>query len=237
MEFDDEVNRNPKLSIAIKLMINKRYRRIMYAEAGKEFVDLLMSILTLPTGSIAKLALRNDPSANSTTCITNLYNSVENLPDYLMKSDKSILLDPKVVSTTYTTEILNIQIPPPPPPKPAQPPKYYVCFNAGSSGYMHSLSTQSGTVKCPCGYSVNREVSFVDSASESKQEPAAQTGYVKKNANFVITDDLSIIPVNSTATIVNLWNKTGIKEPTELEERNITIGANEVSELNRCSGF
>lgn len=205
MGVKDEANSEPQPSLAIKLMINKRNRRVMYAEAEKEFVDLLVSVLTLPTGSIAKLALRNDPSANN-SCIANLYNSVENFPDFLMKSNRSILLDPKVVSTTYTNEILNIQTPPPP-PKPAEPPKYYTCYYPTYSSYIHTLSTQSGTVLCKCGDYVNREVSLVDPAPQSKPETAAENGYVKKKAKFVITDDLNIIPVNSTAAIVNLWNK------------------------------
>ncbi|TJX41550.1 DUF674 domain-containing protein, partial [Soehngenia saccharolytica] len=120
----------------------------------------------------------------------------------------------------------------------AEPPKYYICSNAGSTSYKHYLSPQSGTVRCPCGYYVNREVYFVDRPADSTPQPAVTPtaqGYVKKRANFVITDDLSVLPVDSTATIVNLWNKLQVKEPTELEEKNVTVGAAEVLGLLKAA--
>lgn len=200
----------PTSSLTIKLMVNKKNRRVMYAEAGKDFVDMLCSFLTLPTGLVAKLALRGDTTTKP-CCITNLYNSVEALPGSPMKADKSALLGQKLFSTIYTNETLNIEAPSPPAvAKPAEPPKYYVCSNAGASSYKHYLSPLSGAVKCPCGYYVNREVYFVDRPADSTPQPvvpATTQGYVKKRANFVITDDLSVLPVDSTATIVNLWNK------------------------------
>jgi len=223
-------------SMTIKLMVNKRSRKILYAEAGKDFVDLLFSFLVLPTGAIAKQALvskvtKKEEDQTKVPCITNLYKSVESLSALLMKADKAVLLNPKVVSTTYTNDILCIQSPPPP----AAPPGYYVCNNASSTYYInsgfystasttHNLSTQSGSSTCSCGSLVNREVKLVEKAPV----PVLPKGYVKKTANFVITDDLSVIPVNSTATIVQLWNKLDVKEPTELEERNVTVGQNEV---------
>jgi len=225
-------------SMTIKLMVSKRSHKILYAEAGKDFVDLLFSFLILPTGAIAKQALvsktTKEEDQTKVCCITNLYKSVESLSAVLMKADKEVLLDPKVVSTTYTSDILRIQSPSPP-PKPAAPPTYYVCYNAGSSSYTHSLSTQSGTSVCSCGYSVNREVKLVDKPPVAAKAQVLPTGYVKKSANFVITDDLSVIPVNSTATIVQLWNKLDVKEPTELEERNVTVGANEVVGLLKAA--
>ncbi|GLJ54249.1 hypothetical protein SUGI_1163550 [Cryptomeria japonica] len=228
----------PTSSLTIKLMVSKKNRRIMYAEAGKDFVDMLCSFLTLPTGVIAKLALRSDTTAKP-CCITNLYNSVEALSDSLFKADKSVLLGQKVFSTIYTNDVLNIDAPAPPvAAKPTEPPKYYVCSNAGSTSYKHYLSPQSAAVRCPCGSYVNREVYFVDRPAESTPQlvvPGNAQGYVKKRANFVITDDLSVIPVDSTATIVNLWNKIQVKEPTELEEKNVTVGAAEVLGLLKAA--
>jgi len=239
--LQSEITPKPKAanSMTIKLMVNKRSRKILYAEAGKDFVDLLFSFLVLPTGAIAKQALvskvtQKEDDQTKVPCITNLYKSVESMSASLMKTDKAILLDPKVVSTTYTSDTLHIQSPPPPPP-PAAPPRYYVCPYIQSSSYTHSLSTQSGTVTCSCGNWVNREVKLVDNPLAAAKDVVRPTGYVKKTVNFVITDDLSVIPVNSTATIVQLWNKLDVKEPTELEERNVTVGANEVLGLLKAA--
>lgn len=227
----------PSNSITIKLMVSKRSGKIMYAEAGKDFIDLLFSFLLLPTGAIGKQALvskdTKEKDGTKVCCITNLYKSVEGLSASLMKGDKAVLLDPKVVSTTYTNDILRIES-----PSPATPPKYYACSNTSnnyySGGYYtstHNLSTQNGTVTCSCGNWLNREVKLVDKAPV----PVLPTGFVKKGANFVITDDLNILPVNSTDTIVQLWTKLDVREPTELEERNATVGPNEVLGLLKAA--
>jgi len=211
----------------------------MYAEAGKDFVDLLFSFLMIPAGAIAKQALvskgtKGEDQTNA-CCIKNLYESVQNLSPSLLKADKAILLDPKAVSTTYTNDILGIQSPPR--PKPPAPPRYFLCSNSGGrySNLTHSISTECGTVACSsCNGLVNRELKFIDKTPEPAPDPVP-TGYVKKSANFVITDDLSVIPVNSTATIVQLWNKLDVQEPTELEDRTVTVGPNEVIGLLRAA--
>nr|ABR17106.1 unknown [Picea sitchensis] len=217
----------------ITLMVSKKGRKIMYAEARKDFVDLLFSFLMIPTGAIAKQALVSEDTKTKARCIRNLYDSVQNMSPSLLTGDKATLLDPKVVSTTYTNDILRIQSPPPPPP-PAAPPRYYVCYGCVSNA-KHGLSTKSGAHTCFCGRSVDIEVEMLDTPPVTAKDPVLPTGYVKKNANFVITDDLTVISANSTATIVQLWNKLGVQEPTELEERTVTVGPNEVMGLLRAA--
>lgn len=238
MGTDDQSKPTADNSMTIKLMLERGGRKIIYAEAGKDFVDLLFSFLVLPAGAIAKQAL--DSKATKTddqkkvNCIINLYNSVESLSGSLMKADKAVLLDQKVVSANYSNALIRIQAPPPRPP-PGPPPRYYVCQNASSGiTYIHSLSNQSGTVTCPCGYSVSREVKLVDKLPVPAKDPVP-AGYVKKSANFVITDDLTVIPVKSTATIIQLWNKLDVQEPTELQEREVTVGPNEVAGLLKAA--
>lgn len=225
-------------SITIKLMVSKRSGKVMYAEAGKDFVDLLFSFLVLPTGAIAKQTLvSKDTKEKDDTkfcCITNLYKSVESLSPSLMKGDKALLLDPKVFSTAYTTDTLNIKSPTPPPPAS----KYYVCpYLQNYSSTVHGFSTQNGTVNCSsCGNRITREVKLEDKPlADTKDSVRPATGYVKKTVNFFITDDLSVIPSGSTATIVQLWNKLDVKDPTELEEQTVTVGPNEVTGLLKAA--
>eukprot|EP00253_Pinus_taeda_P021088 PITA_21088 len=218
-------------SITIKLMVSKRSGKIMYAEAGKHFVDLLFSFLVLPTGAIAKQALvskhNKEKDDTKVCCITNLYKSVESLSASLMKVDKAVLLDPEVFSATYTSDTLNIKS-----STPAPASKYYVCPYTGNYDGTHGLSTQNGTVTCSsCGHTINRGVKLEDNPLAATKDSVRPTGYVKKTVNFFITDDLSVIPSGSTATIVQLWNKLDVKEPTELEEQNVTVGPNEVTGL------
>jgi len=163
-------------------------------------------------------------------CITNLYKSVESLSASLMKADKAVLLDPEVFSTTYTSDTLNIKS-----STPAPASKYYVCPRNGYSG-THGLSTENGTVNCSsCGSRITYEVKLEDNPLAATKDSVRPTGYVKKTVNFFITDDLSVIPSGSTATIVQLWNKLGVKEPTELEEQNVRVGPNEVTGLLKAA--
>jgi len=249
-----ETTAKPKASnsITIKLMVSKRSGKIMYAEAGKDFVDLLFSFLVLPSGAIAKQALvskdNKEKDDTKVCCITNLYKSVESLSASLMKADKAVLLDPEVFSTTYTSDTLNIKS-----STPAPAFKYYVCPRTGNYsdceedegdyssyttdyGGTHGLSTQNGTVNCSsCGNRINCEVKLEDKPLAATKDSVRPTGYVKKTVNFFITDDLSVIPSGSTATIVQLWNKLDVKEPTELEEQNVTVGPNEVTGLLKAA--
>lgn len=238
MGANDQSNPKADNSMSITLMLDKGGRKIMYAEAGKDFVDLLFSFLVLPAGAIAKHALDSKHTKSEeqekTSCIINLYNSVVNLSGSLMKADKAVLLDQKVVSANYTNDILRIQSPSPRPP-PGPPPRFYVCGNASSGSTIHSLSNQCGTVTCPCGYSVSREVKLVDRLPAIAANDPVPTGFVKKRASFVITDDLTVIAVNSSATIIQLWNKLEVHEPMELKEREVTVGPNEVVSLLKAA--
>ncbi|MCH90559.1 DUF674 family protein, partial [Trifolium medium] len=39
--------------VQLKLLINKESNKVLFAEAGKDFVDILCSFLTMPLGTIA----------------------------------------------------------------------------------------------------------------------------------------------------------------------------------------
>jgi hypothetical protein len=54
--------------------------KVLYAECGKDFVDVLFSFLTLPLGTIARLvATDSNMKAVKFGSISSLYQSVENL--------------------------------------------------------------------------------------------------------------------------------------------------------------
>jgi hypothetical protein len=41
--------------VTLKVMVDKEKNKVLYAEADKDFVDVLFSFLTLPLGTIASL--------------------------------------------------------------------------------------------------------------------------------------------------------------------------------------
>ncbi|KAM3329023.1 hypothetical protein ACQJBY_026219 [Aegilops geniculata] len=69
------------LSMKLLVEVDRRGtpRRVVYAEAGKDVVDFLLTFLTLPIGTVVRLLRRN--SMPMVGCVGNLYGSVEKLPD------------------------------------------------------------------------------------------------------------------------------------------------------------
>ncbi len=41
--------------VRVQLLVQKSTKRVLYMEAGKDFVDMLFSFLMLPTGAVIKL--------------------------------------------------------------------------------------------------------------------------------------------------------------------------------------
>ncbi|CAN1269392.1 hypothetical protein LINPERPRIM_LOCUS13566 [Linum perenne] len=80
--------------VTLKLLIDKKSNRVLFAEAGKEFVDFLFSILSLPLGTVIRL-LSKDKMVG---CLGNLYQSIEELDDTFIQqsTSKDIVLNPKV---------------------------------------------------------------------------------------------------------------------------------------------
>ncbi|CAN1269336.1 hypothetical protein LINPERPRIM_LOCUS13546 [Linum perenne] len=84
--------------VTLKLLIDKKSNKVLFAEAGKEFVDFLFSILSLPLGTVIRL-LSMDKMVG---CLGNLYQSIEELGDTFIQqsTSKDIVLNPKVQSYT-----------------------------------------------------------------------------------------------------------------------------------------
>ncbi|KAG4937121.1 hypothetical protein JHK82_051339 [Glycine max] len=82
-----------KDSIKIKVIVSKSQNKILFVEADGDFVDFLVSFLTMPLGSIMYL-VNGKLSLGS---IDKLYTSVKNLdPSWLIASSTKSLLNPKV---------------------------------------------------------------------------------------------------------------------------------------------
>ncbi|KAH9309705.1 hypothetical protein KI387_037616, partial [Taxus chinensis] len=149
---------NDLQSMNIRLLVNKKSRRIIYGEAGKDFVDLILSFLVLPIGSVMKLLSRVEGN-RMVGSATNLYESLEKLPPVLMSGDKSELLNPKVVYK-YSPSILEIDY-----GETAleHGDNFYTCENRPSpflgSFATHDLSKRAGET-CACGNPMNRVLRF-----------------------------------------------------------------------------
>ncbi|GAU40128.1 hypothetical protein TSUD_162970 [Trifolium subterraneum] len=74
--------------VSIRVLVEKGKNKVVYAEAGKDFVDVLFSFLTLPLGTIAKVVAKDtNIKAVKFGSISSLYQSVANLDEKYLWSN------------------------------------------------------------------------------------------------------------------------------------------------------
>ncbi|GMI87022.1 hypothetical protein like AT5G01130 [Hibiscus trionum] len=118
-------------TVSLKLLIDSKGQRVLFAEADKDFVDFLFNILLLPVGTVIRLLTKE----GMVGCIGNLYRSVENLGDaYIQQTTtRDNLLKPTYSSSLAADVPLllpNIQS--------SKPQGLYRC-SYGCSSYCHAL--------------------------------------------------------------------------------------------------
>eukprot|EP00268_Persea_americana_P069202 TRINITY_DN9789_c0_g2_i6.p1 TRINITY_DN9789_c0_g2~~TRINITY_DN9789_c0_g2_i6.p1 ORF type:complete len:429 (+),score=62.38 TRINITY_DN9789_c0_g2_i6:166-1452(+) len=215
--------------ITLKLMIHKEKNQIVYAESGNDFVDVLLSFLTMPLGTVIRLTGKQSEMGS----LNNLFGSVEDLDvQYLQtESCKSMLLYPKSASEEHCRKLMvNIDD--------TEPTNYYLC-NCGyfplRSDFNHLISEYLSSKQCRCGSTVNWKMP----KDKSKQGagPAGDTKdgvFVKGISRYMITDDFQISPI-CMGTTLELLKRLGITDATVLEEKNVNLGSEEVLHLLKHS--
>ncbi|KAL6501472.1 hypothetical protein OROGR_026605 [Orobanche gracilis] len=113
-------------SVSLKLLIDTQAKKVLFAEAGKDCVDFLFYILSLPVCSLISLVGKQGMVGS----LANLYENIENLNDSYMQPNQSkdTLLKPAVSPVTGScVPLLAIQ------DAPADHEKsFYRCVNCGS---------------------------------------------------------------------------------------------------------
>ncbi|XP_027351312.1 uncharacterized protein LOC113862424 [Abrus precatorius] len=98
--------------VTLKLMVTKERNKVLFAEAGKDFVDVLFSFLTLPLGTIIRLVSKeSNMQPIEVGSLSSLYQSVENLNKKYLCTDtcKEMLLRPRNSMEAYCKDLkLNI---------------------------------------------------------------------------------------------------------------------------------
>ncbi|XP_059302026.1 uncharacterized protein LOC132053955 [Lycium ferocissimum] len=77
--------------LSMKLLIDTKAKKVLFAEVEKDFFDFLFHILSLPVGTVIKLLKERGMNG----CLPNLYESVENMNDTYIQSSKDIILKPE----------------------------------------------------------------------------------------------------------------------------------------------
>jgi len=86
------------VKVSLKLIVNKEIKKVLFAEAKKDFVDILCSFLTLPLGTIARL-VENESNMGPLPIgsLNSLYHSVAALDSRCLwaQENKEMVLRPR----------------------------------------------------------------------------------------------------------------------------------------------
>ncbi|KAJ6820133.1 uncharacterized protein M6B38_399500 [Iris pallida] len=208
----NRTTRDPK-RINVKLYLSTESNRVVCAESGKEFVDLLFSFLTFPLGAILKLLNMHAFIG----CIDNLYKSVELLSSGCgyMKSEESkdMLLAPKLAPHfSCSSQLLDIG---------------EVFRQKIRTSACRTCEAPVTADRCFHGmqYGVYDEINPKRQNSDLEQEE----GYVKGLVKFMVTDELEVTPL-SPISGVNIIQKLMLPVNC-LEETEASLGETEALDL------
>ncbi|CAK7325619.1 unnamed protein product [Dovyalis caffra] len=209
------------------LLVDAKRNKVVFAEAGKDFVDFLLNLLALPVGTVTRLLSKS----TMVGCIANLYDSLEKLDgSYLQPNqNKDSLLKPTVPTQVTNPNFLLAEKP--------EDQKLYFCQS--HPGYVSDIRNSVCSNCRSQGYGdrdLNQEVKFVvtNCSTSTDRSTSDQGGYVKGLVAYMVTDDLSVSPM-SMVSGVGLLNKLNIKDFSVLKERVVEFGISQGVELLKAS--
>ncbi|BFG25450.1 hypothetical protein CerSpe_117240 [Prunus speciosa] len=214
--------------VSLKLLIDTKQQKVLFAEAGKDFVDFLFTLLSLPLGTIIRL-LSKDEMVGS---LGRLYGSLETLSDIYMQPNlnKDTLLKPKaqVAGQQPSTFLINMLITND--GYSSSTKKLYVCRSCRN--YSSRPYYVSDDPKALCPQCINTTIStqaiYVapPNSTTGGETSSGKGGYVKGVVTYMITDDLEVKPMSSISCIAVL-NKFNVKDVSALEEKVVHLGMQE----------
>ncbi|XP_045797414.1 uncharacterized protein LOC123891572 [Trifolium pratense] len=226
--------------MSLKLLIDTKNDKVLFAEASKAVIDFLFNLLCLPIGTVVKLLTTNGMVGS----LGNLYQSVENLnQNYIQPNQtKDVLLNPTAQSSS-THEIDGFLTH-----------KYNSDSHSNSDSDDDDDDDDEGTklYMCPtkccfqvayditrcsrCSKYMNHEVRYVGNRKVADEKKAwnVKSGFVKDVITFMVMDDLVIQPM-STISSITLLNKFNVKEIGTLQEKVVELGMDEGIKLLKAS--
>ncbi|KAG6644050.1 hypothetical protein I3843_08G028200 [Carya illinoinensis] len=211
--------------ISLKLWIDKKRNRLLFAEAGKDFVDFLLETFTLPIITVAGFLKTEDTAG----CLQSLYESIENLSDTFIRRgvSKDLVLKPKVVMSGATDSRLLPRV------ESYTFSKFYLCRTCVCSYCTYQIMTSGPSCKeCHSSqvYDVSPEVE--EFISENKE--SGNFKFVKKSVAYMVMDDLKMKPMSAN-TFITLLLEYNVKDVGAIEEKVVALGMDECLKLLKAA--
>ncbi|TVU15920.1 hypothetical protein EJB05_39464, partial [Eragrostis curvula] len=221
------MSKSQESTIEVKLFVDKKKKKVLFAESDKEFVDVLFSFLTIPLGTIVRLLDKQSQMGS----LDEIYKSVEDLSAdaFQTKACKAMLLRPlNAASGHFSSLKINIDD--------TRPRAAYVCINMNCRAPGDRVFSSFPDAVCKCG----KTMQYVGNVSEDDGNlaPAGEdldTGvFVKGLMRFIITDDLVVAPA-STNLMLSLLQQFGVRDPEKLEETIVQLSSQQITGLLKRS--
>ncbi|KAH6774704.1 hypothetical protein C2S51_013108 [Perilla frutescens var. frutescens] len=221
-----------KSKVSMKLLIDStKGKRVLFAEAGKDCVDFLFHILSLPVATVIRLLQAQGMEGS----LPNLYQSLQDLSNTYILPDKNkgTFLNPvlPVSSSSVLLLALNVarEIPN------TKPHKCDSCTARFSDDEL--CRRQTGLFSCDSPpYGSSRNPSCPSCGGKVTKNVAAEdgVGLVKEVVTYMVMDDLVVKPM-STISSITLLTKFNVKDVAALEEKEVNLGMNEAVKLLKAS--
>lgn len=208
--------------INLKLLIDEAKNKVVFAEAGKDFVDILLRFSTLPMGTIVRLLGMHQKSQSvAIGCFNNIYGSVASMGmnNFTTEASKQMLLYPGSLNQEKCQKIkLKIDD--------SEATKCYMCPMFVRSGQCSKGYSNFNTSKCSCGNLMNEVIQFQKGGGQGN---GVEGGVFVRSANtsFIITDDLKV-EVNSVGSTFNVLKDLGYADCDKLVEMILDVNLQEV---------
>ncbi|CAO2204597.1 unnamed protein product [Urochloa humidicola] len=223
-------------TLKMKLLVDVKEMRVLFAEVDKDVVDFLFSLLALPVATIVKMVGKSSMSGS----FGNLYSSVEKL-DYtyvLPDVKKKEVLQPMVVPSAASTSRSSLLLPA---SSSAQPKSFFKCGSFYDSCRNPEYVTDTRGTTCPkCFHKMTVPLMFVPQESDGSgynvQKPSstgAGKGFVQGVVTYTVSDDLTVTPM-STISSITLLSTTGVAL-RYLQENTVRLGYTEGLEIVKAS--
>ncbi|KAL1295646.1 hypothetical protein HN51_056501 [Arachis hypogaea] len=214
-------------NLSLKLLLDSKNKKVLFAEASKEVVDFLFTLLQLPLATVIKLLTKEAVVG----CLGNLYSSVENLNHVYMQPNlsKDLILNPAILGSSPSISGLL--------PSAAinhsnMTPKLFRCSQ--SCSYTVTDVYDSICAACRTGR-MTAKVNYIKGEAPATAAPnKSNNGFVKEVITYMIMDNLLIQPM-STISGITMLNQFNVKDVGVLKETVVQLGMKEGLKLLKAS--
>ncbi|KAK4441218.1 hypothetical protein Salat_0456700 [Sesamum alatum] len=202
-------------TVSLNLFIDTQGKRVLYAEAAKDFVDFLFNVLCQSVGTVIGLTPNPEAAAGS---LVSLYKSINELNEsyFLQKHIKDTALTPAAHRSGFDVPLLALNYTP-------TAKTYYRC-SVSYCANQH-VSDVSGLV-CPyCKGIMSVTMRYLSPPTTTRSN-----GFVKGMVTYMVMDDLSVMPLSTKSTIT-LLKEFNVKNVNAVEEKVVSVGKDEAVKL------